>query len=193
MRKILKYSIIIFIFSVLIGFLIGRFAPMIFGKKNVIVENIEGNTIDVGTPKTSIISTATLQEKVSPSATLTLEKNYKDCKHTVIDNAVIPVEMVNMTKEEILKKYKDWELKEFSKDRVYLYKDVYGICGEHFLITSNNNEITVYKLDEDYDKQLYKKTGISTEYLPKNDIEKLEEGIYAYGLSELNSELENFE
>lgn len=198
MGKIFKYAIIVFLLSLLIGYFIGKFAPNLFSQaeieeENVITQNIEGNTIDLGTPEQTTIQTSTSKEKILPNATLTLEKEYTDCKHTVKDTAEMPVEMVNLTEEEVKELYKDWEIKKFSETEVYLYKSIGGLCGEHFLITTNDNEITVYKLDENYEKELYEKTGITVEYLPEKDIEKLEDGIYAYGLSELNSELENFE
>ena len=51
----------------------------------------------------------------------------------------------------------------------------------------------MYRLNENYDKTLYEKTEIYTEYLSEEDVRRLEEGIYVYGASSLNSILENFE
>lgn len=102
--------------------------------------------------------------------------------------------MINLTEEELEEKYKDWEIKSFSADEIILYKKMSGICGEHFVITTNNdNAVVVYKLDEDYNKEVYEQTDISIEYLATEDIQKLEEGIYVYGITSLNSALESFE
>ena len=43
------------------------------------------------------------------------------------------------------------------------------------------------------DFELLRKTNITKEYLTKDDIEKLEEGIFVFGISDLNAALEDFE
>ncbi len=66
------------------------------------------------------------------------------------------------------------------KDTHYLLKDVYGY-------------IEVYYLDENNDEFLYKKTGISTEYLSSEDVDDLQVGIEVVGIEALNKMLEDFE
>ena len=78
-------------------------------------------------------------------------------------------------------------------DKVTLYRLASGLCGEHFIIEDENGVVVVYRLDEDYNKILYEVTDIYTEFLPEQDIERLEDGIYVYTVSDLNSELENLE
>ena len=49
MDKIIKYGIVIFMISVLVGYFIGKFYPILFGKSegnSVVIENIAGNTIE---------------------------------------------------------------------------------------------------------------------------------------------------
>jgi hypothetical protein len=152
-----------------------------------------GDTKENENPEEKIIETATLEEKLLPTATLVLEKNYQDCNHTVSKDSELPVEMANLTEDEIAENYSNWTIKEFSDDKLVLYKLEDGLCGEHFVIYEENGIVVVYRLTGDYDKILYEKTDIYTEYLSDDDQEKLEEGIYVYGVSDLNSTLENFE
>ncbi|MBR1540760.1 MAG: BofC C-terminal domain-containing protein [Clostridia bacterium] len=154
----------------------------------ITVNNVEGQTRN-----TIIMQTASIEEKVLPTTKLYLEKKYQDCKHTVKTEVELPVEMVNMTKEEMEENYPDWTIKEFSKDEIVLYRLANGLCNEHFVISDENGVVVVYRLDEDYNKSLYEKTDIYTEYLPSQDINRLKEGIYVYTVSDLNSELENLE
>lgn len=198
MGKLFKYVILIFLISILIGYCIGKFYPIINSKqKGELNKNVAGSEKSLENLETAnkskIIETANLDEKLLPTATLVLEKKYGDCKHTVKKESELPSEMANLTKEEIANAYKDWTIKEFSKDKLCLYKIVKGLCDEHFVINSNDGVVTVYRLDENYDRSLYEKTNIYTEYLSKEDLEKLEEGIYVYGVSDLNSTLESFE
>lgn len=181
------------------GFLLSKFWPIINGKNKfqgeaitsenfITINNVEGQTKD-----TVIMQTASIEEKILPTTKLYLEKKYQDCKHTVKTEVELPVEMVNLTKEELIENYPDWTVKEFSKSQIVLYRLANGLCNEHFVINDENGVVTVYRLDEDYNKSLYEKTDIYTEYLPDQDINRLKEGIYVYTISDLNSELENFE
>ncbi|MCI8310232.1 MAG: hypothetical protein HFJ45_08795 [Clostridia bacterium] len=194
MKKIVKYGILIFLFSALIGYFIGKFYPMILGKKDSDTStNIAGDTTKAENSEEAVLETSSLEEKLLPTATLSLEKKYEDCKHTEIKQSELPVEMSNLTEDEVKEKYPDWTIKEFSKDAVTLYKLMDGLCSEHFVINSTDGIVTVYRLNENYDKTLYEKTEIYTEYLSEEDVRRLEEGIYVYGASSLNSILENFE
>ena len=68
-----------------------------------------------------------------------------------------------------------------------------GDENKHYIVNAENDYINVYYINEKNEKILYKKTEISTEYLSKEDVEKLEEGIDIYGIEELNKLLEDFE
>jgi hypothetical protein len=195
MGKIFKYGLLLFIVSVLIGYFIGKFYPIVVAnnKQEDGITNIVGDTVKTETSEEAFIETANLDEKLLPAATLTIEKKFQDCKHTIITESELPTEMANLTEEDIIQTYSDWSVKDFSKEGVTLYKIVQGICGEHFVVNSDDGIVTVYRLDSDYNKSLYEKTNIFTEYLSSEDIEKLDEGIYVYGTSDLNSILENFE
>lgn len=62
-----------------------------------------------------------------------------------------------------------------------------------YLLKDNENIINIYYLDKENEEILYKTTEISTEYLPKEDVEKLKEGIKVKGVESLNKILEDFE
>jgi hypothetical protein len=167
---------------------------MVISKSNQeFLKNIVGNTSTQENSEETAIETANLEEKLLPTATLTIEKKSQDCKHITTKESELPIEMANLTKEEIAQTYSDWTVKDFSKDGVTLYKISEGLCDEHFVVNSDEGIVTVYRLDSDYNKSLYEKTDIFTEYLSDEDIEKLQEGIYVYGIADLNSTLENFE
>ena len=80
---------------------------------------------------------------------------------------------------------KENELKEVStnlngEDKTYILRD-------------EENAINVYVIDENEKEVLYKVTDISSQYLAKEDIEKLKNGIEVKGIEELNKILEDFE
>ena len=124
---------------------------------------------------------------------LRLKKLYKDCNHISFEFVDLPSELVNKNKEEIEQVYGDWKIEEFFENKVVLYKEVAGICDEHFYITLGEEFIEIYKFIDENNKVLYNTTQISREYLTKQDILKLENGIKLYGKDKLNSVIEDFE
>lgn len=182
MRKNFIYGIIIFGFSIGIGFYYANLwktnNPSMTYRKN----NITDNTIE----------TLAKTEKVSPNATFVLKKYYNECGHFKINYSELPKEIINLTKEEVEKLYSDWNLEKFSSNEIVLSKEFEENCDEHFILKLGEDNIEVYK-DLNSGEELYKSTNISKDYLTSMDIEKLEEGIYVYGTCNLNSAIEDFE
>ena len=189
MKKYLKYVIILFLISVGIGFLFSR----INTDNSIIAQNISGDTSEVGGSNETIIQTNIDEEKITLNTKMIFETKYQDCKHTETTEEDA-VNFINMTEDELKENYPDWIVKSFSSDEVEIYRIEEGLCNNHYKITTDeNNMVCVYKLKSNYDLEEYEETEISAEYLTEEDIENLEEGIYIYGESELNSTLENFE
>lgn len=182
MRKNIIYGIIIFGFSIGIGFYYANLwktnNPNVSYEKNSIKENV--------------IETLAVEEKVSPNATFSLKKYYNDCGHFKVNYSELPKEMINLSKDEVEKLYPDWNLEKFSSNEIVLSKEYDEKCDEHFILKLVDDNIEVYK-DLNSGEELYKSTNISKDYLTSMDIEKLEEGIYVYGICNLNSAIEDFE
>lgn len=201
MKSNLKYFILIFIISMCIGFLLAKI--MQDNNKNIASESgisenyiVSENIIlqnTINTINSNILETSFDEDKIEIDTKLILRKNYLDCNHIISKEVELPKELVNLTEEELKEKYIEWNIEEFDDDKVILYKNIYGLCDEHFIIESGEEFIEVYSLTEEYDKELYQTTNISIEYLAEEDLEKLKDGIYVYGSQELNSTLENFE
>lgn len=145
--------------------------------------------------QTEQAKTANAEEivKVSPNAVIMFEKFYKDCEHIINKYEKAPTSIVNATKEEVEEKYNDWKLKEFSKEKIVLYQEIDGECGEHYMLRDVDGKINVYKLDENGNEALLNETDIATEYLTKTDKINMENGLIVYGKESLNKLLEDFE
>ncbi len=65
--------------------------------------------------------------------------------------------------------------------------------NKHYILKQKDGNICVYYINEKNEEILYKVTDISTEYLSKQDVESLEEGIDVYGIQNLNQLIEDFE
>ena len=139
------------------------------------------------------ISTASTEEKVSPNAEFALKKYYNECGHFKFEYAKLPEELVNLTKEEVEDFYDDWEVEEFSANKIVLVKEISSLCDEHFIIKLGEKYVQIFHLESDGNLVLYKTTDISRDYLPAEDIAKLEQGMYVFGEGKLNSIIEDFE
>ncbi len=140
-----------------------------------------------------IIQTNSGYEKISPNAAIILKTNYKKCGHTTSKYMDIPEELVNKTKEELQKKYKEWNIEKFSDTEIVLNKEEKGECGEHYMVKNNNGKVTIYEILEDGTEKEYETTNISIEYLTETDKVNMQNGIKVYGKQALNQLIEDFE
>ena len=168
--------IIIFILAVFSGY-------YLFKQENKPQNNIQSNEIklnEITNEQTnSIANEITIQttqneEKVTPNTDLVLKKYYKECNHTINEYVEMPAEMINLTKEEIQKEYEDWEIKEFSVQKVILQKEETGNCNQHYVIKEKDGIIAIYKINKDGEEILKEETAISTQYLSQTDLLKIQ-------------------
>ena len=157
--------------------------------ENNIQEGSEINFVD----DVEYIEVNSGDEKTTPNTMLFLKKKYTNCEHEIINRATIPEEMVNLTKEDIESRYSDWELEEFSKEKIILTKSIEGFCGEHYLLKEEGGKINIYALDEEGEGSFKKTANIELEYLPETDRISLRNGIIVYGTENLNQILEDYE
>ena len=93
--------------------------------------------------------------------------------------------------DECLEEWDDYN--EYMSERVEEASNNIAEESTHYLLKDMYGHIEVYYLDEDNNEYLYKKTGISTEYLSEEDIDDLQVGIEVVGIEALNKMLEDFE
>ena len=146
--------------------------------------NIEISTIEV----------SNLEEKKTTPNTLIIYKTYyTKCKHFVNEYKRIDASLVNYTEKELKEKCRNWDIDKFSSEEIEMSREKLEFCGEHYRIKLENSAIIIYSIDEEGREIVYEHTGITTEYLTKEDILKLTEGIYVYGKENLTSTIEDYE
>ncbi|MFQ9264140.1 MAG: BofC C-terminal domain-containing protein [Clostridia bacterium] len=139
------------------------------------------------------IETNSNEEKISPNCLLILKRYYDECQHTINEYVDIPQDLVNGTEYDLKKEYPYWKIEKFSSTQIVLYKEFNSNCGQHFILKEDNGKITVYKINENSEEEVYEKTEISLEYLSETDKIKIKDGIKVNGIEELNQLLEDFE
>lgn len=187
--------IVVFIVAVFSGYLLfkssNKTKNSVNTTNNTIQEEASNSTNSIANEVT--IETVETGEKITPNTELVLKKYYKDCNHTINEYVEMPSEMINLSKEELQEEYKDWQIEDFSAQKVILLKEEKGNCNQHYIVKEKDGIIAIYKIDENGDEILKEETSISTEYLTATDLIKIKEGIKVYGQEQLNSVIEDFE
>ena len=121
------------------------------------------------------------------------KKIYNECQHTINEYIDVPQKLVNGTEEDLKKEYQNWEIQKYSSNEIILYREFDSNCGQHFILRNDNGKITIYKINENNEEEVYEKTEISVEYLTETDKVEIQNGIRVNGVEELNQLLEDFE
>ena len=184
---ILIFFILIFAFSIGVGYF--YLNSRVDQKNNSINKKSDDNSkVD----NNEIYTGANLDEKILQNAQIKESIFYKKCGHEVITQKNVSNEMVNLTEQELEKKIdKNTIIKDFSAQEINLYKEIDGMCSEHYIIGEENGMINIYKRNEDGEEELYDVTNIYLDYLPEDMKKKLKERIEVVGNEELNAVLEN--
>lgn len=207
MKKIVFYGILIFIFSIGVGFVFSKLwvnqklsdanLKVVGDELHFLNESnkniLEAKDREENSISNEVLEASAIEEKVLPTAEFAMKKVYNECGHFKFEYAELPQELINLTEEELEAYYKDWEIEEFSPSKIILTKEINSLCDEHFIIKLGEKYVQVFHLEPDGNLVVYETTDISREYLPEEDIKKLEEGIYVFGEGKLNSVLEDFE
>lgn len=133
------------------------------------------------------------EKVVQPETKIIFKNYYKSCGHIETIEETASDKIVNMNEKELEKEYSDYEIKDFAKKEINLYKEIDGLCDKHYLLIEEEAYVSVYKLQNNGDRVLVAKTNISSEYLTDVDNVQLKQGIHVYGVEELNRALEDFE
>lgn len=139
------------------------------------------------------IETNSSEEKISPNCLITLKRYYNECQHTINEYIDIPQNLVNGTQEDLEKEYPNWEIQKYSSNEIILYREFDSNCGQHFILRNDNGKITIYKINENNEEEVYERTEISVEYLTETDKVEIQNGIRVNGIEELNQLIEDFE
>lgn len=175
------------------------FKPNEEKNETIVTEISDENIIDDCTDEYEEIKNQNLlqanseEEKVSPNCFIIQNINYKKCGHTITTYLELPKELVNLSKEEVEDIYNDWKIESFSSNEIVLYKESEDECGEHYLVKDNEGKITIYKILENGNEEVYENTNISSEYLTDTDKINVKKGIRVNGKQELNQLIEDFE
>ena len=89
--------------------------------------------------------------------------------------------------------HQEYSLSEESGN-ILVFERVYkGKCPNHFLVKIEENNLCIYRINLEGEYEIYQQTEIAAEFLREGLTEKLKDGVYVNGLSELFVLLEDIE
>lgn len=201
MPKFVKYflTVSVFVLGVSVGTYLGiekevksngNNSSDIIPVQDVVIRNVQEKNIKE--EDKNIVETAVEETKLSPYAKMIIEKKFTKCGHTTVDVQDIPVELVNMTETDIIKKYPEWEVRAFNSNEVSLYREINANCNDHFVLKDKDGYLAIYQNVTDDVLNLKEVTDINVKGLPSGDLEELKDGIFVYGEDALSMLIEDF-
>lgn len=194
MKKVLWLFLVL---AIVIGFFVGKY---LYIKENnneneVVGENIAGTKVNtVNIIENVDVPTSTKDEKISVNTKIVQQLYYNKCNHMIETVMKDTTKYINMTEDMLKKEFPNWEIKEFTSEKVVLYREEEDFCNEHFLVKDVDGYVTIYTLNASNEVlEILKTTDIATKYLTDADKSSLKDGITIYTEKNLNKLIEDFE
>lgn len=194
MKKIIWLFLVL---AIVMGFFVGKY---LYKKENnneneVAEENIANTKVNTANIIENVeVPTSMQNEKISVNTKIIEQIYYNKCNH-IIETAIKDTEKyINMTENMLKKELPNWKIKEFTTEKVVLYREEEDFCNEHFLVKDVDGYVAIYTLNSsDEVLEILKTTDIATKYLTDADKSSLKNGITIYTEKNLNKLIEDFE
>lgn len=166
---------------------------------NQFVENSENPSVNADMleghqQETSVlpVDVDTQDQQISINTKVIFERNYLKCGHTSVEEGAAPAEMINLTEQEVVELYPEWEVVEFDNTRVVLSSQVNDKCLNHYVVKEYEGKIGIYYQNSDVANPLKQVLDINIRQLREEDRENLRKGIYVESDKELAQLIEDF-
>lgn len=132
-----------------------------------------------------------VEPRITSETQIMMRTVYLDCEDGQIETVSPGEEDVGLDVKGVQKKYSDWEIIDFSSERILLSKEVAGLCPNHRkgrYLGIKDGYVTIFAGSPDLSKKIVlETTGIPASYLDtkiKNILEKGTEFAYYIGIAE---------
>lgn len=130
--------------------------------------------------------------KITPSTKMTYEYFYKGDNITEVVEDVPPYFLIDLTRNDLETNFKDWRVKSFSPTEVVMQKVIDDVSTQHYIVREYEGYVAIYYEKEINGTNLKEITDISLEGLPKEEQEKIKNGIKITGKENLMKFLESY-
>lgn len=177
-KKLFTFSIlaIIMVTSALVGFIFAKNEPRI----NEDIELVLPVDVD--------------DAKISESAIVNWDYEYKMCCHHIFIQCQIDENMVGLTFSQLQETYPEVRIVSYDADKLTLKKTFDCYCPEHFILKQYNKQLAIFRTAFGTAKQeVYIEVPISFDEIDYDERKVLSVGKVFNGLDDIESYLENIE
>lgn len=132
-------------------------------------------------------------EKITPSTKIVYEYYYPNENITEKQESVPPYFMLDLTLDDMVNYYPEWEIRKFSEKEVVMRKTIFDESGRKYIVGEHEGYIAVFYQVEQAGISLKQVTDTPVSALSSEDRQKIENGIYVDGEYELAKVLEDYE
>lgn len=118
---------------------------------------------------------------------------YSECEHELNTSEQYYNTTMNTVKDVVRGNHPEYSLSEESGNILVFEKSYRGKCANHFLVKIEDKNLCIYKVNVQGGFDLYQKTEIASEFLREDLQNRLTDGVYVDGLSNLFVLMEDIE
>ncbi|WP_058486765.1 BofC C-terminal domain-containing protein [Defluviitalea phaphyphila] len=130
--------------------------------------------------------------KITESTDMIYQYYYEDNGKVVEERIKPPYFLIDLTREELEKKYSDWQITSFSNKEVVMKKNIPATAINHYMLGTYNGYLAIFYYNHSKEMQLKEITETPISSLPKEEQDKLKKGIDIYGEEALIRILEDY-
>ena len=130
--------------------------------------------------------------KITPSTKIVYEYVYSEDGTVKTVEEEPPYFMLDLTFDDMLKYYPNWEIVSFSPQKVVMRKTIYGSDTQRYIVTDRDGVIVVYYEENGGRSSIKEITNIKTVALSNEEKERLKKGIIDVGEYDLSRVLEDY-
>ncbi len=131
--------------------------------------------------------------KITPSTKMVYKYFYKLDNTTEVIEDVPPYFLIDLTRQDLEKEFKNWQIESFSTSEVVMKTVIEGESIQHYIIGDYDGFVAVFYEKEINGNNLKEITNIPLESLSIEEQEEIKKGIKISGKEELIKFLQNYE
>lgn len=135
------------------------------------------------------------QEKINKDTIIEYENYYTEREHVLREFELDKKKYINMDEDEFKDNFKikyPTKILRFDSDRVIVRITRDYLCPNHYIVGEHEGFVSIYKIDDEGEKVLFKKLDQSIEFFSDYDKKKLKEGIIVDSIDDIGEIIENF-
>jgi len=132
--------------------------------------------------------------KTNINGRIILKRYYIKCGHTYTEEQLIEKHLIGKSRDDFAQAFPDWNINEFSPDKVVLATKINSYCPDHYIIREEGGLLVIFRPDKDTGILLaVEATNIPVNMLSDDLQEQIEEGMVLNSIEEVEQLLEDWE